>query len=490
VRKRNGAIVAAAAILLLIGSAYYAASLHPGGTSQTTSQSSTLSNSISSSSLLTSSSVVTDATSPESSGSLSTTTGQSGNWTTYHADNARTGYETVSNFTSVSASWTSVALDGDVYAEPLVLGNAVYVATENNSVYALDAQTGAVLWRTNLGTPVPGDALQCGNIDPSGITGTPVIDAPAQTIFVVTFSNLHHFLYGLNIETGVVVSNRSADPPGFVDTAQQERSALSLANGMVYIPYGGLAGDCGPYHGWVVGLAANGTGSMDVYQVPTGREGGIWAPSGAAIDSSGTLYVSDGNGASDTTFDHGDAVISLSPSLSEEGFFAPSNWVQLNQDDTDLGSVGPSIVGPGTLFQIGKAGVGYLLDANQLGGIGGQQFSANVCNGSYGGTAYVQTTLYVPCSNGLFALSIGTGSFNTAWHTNNFDAGPPIVTGGVVWSIDLSSSTLYGFSAATGHQSYSFSLGSVVHFCTPSAGDGRIFVAADDHVLAFLLGAG
>jgi hypothetical protein len=229
---------------------------------------------------------------------------------------------------------------------------------------------------------------------------------------------------------------------------------------------------------------------MDVYQVPTGREGGIWAPSGAAIDSSGTLYISDGNGASETTFDHGDAVISLSPSLSEEGFFAPTNWVQLNQDDTDLGSVGPSIVGPGTLFQIGKEGVGYLLDANQLGGIGGQLFSANVCAGSYGGTAYVHPLLYVPCSNGLFALSIGNGSFSSAWHTNSFDAGPPIVTSGVVWSIDTSSSILYGFSAATGHESYSFPLGSVEHFCTPSAGDGRIFVGAGDRLVAFLLGPG
>ena len=124
-----------------------------------------------------------------------------------------------------------------------------------------------------------------------------------------------------------------------------------------YIPYGGLAGDCGPYHGWVVGLTANGTGEMDVYQVPTQREGGIWAPSGAAIGPTGILYVSDGNGASDATFDHGDSVISLSPSLAEEGFFAPTNWVQLNQDDLDLGSVGPSIVGPGALFQIGKEGV-------------------------------------------------------------------------------------------------------------------------------------
>ena len=110
-----------------------------------------------------------------------------------------------------------------------------------------------------------------------------------------------------------------------------------------------------------------------------------------------------GNGASDTTFDHGDSVIGLSPDLDETGYFAPANWVQLNEDDGDLGSVGPSIVAPDTLFQIGKQGVGYLLNTQDLGGIGGQEFSAPVCNGSYGGTAQAGSLLFVPCTNGLFA---------------------------------------------------------------------------------------
>jgi outer membrane protein assembly factor BamB len=471
--ERRIAVVVAAAIviLLLIGAVYYASSITSGRTSST-STGSTPSSSSTESSITTS------------------TLGPTGNWTTYHLDNARTGFEPVPNFTSVSQAWTSEALDGAIYAEPLVYGNAVLAATENNSVYSLDAGTGAVLWRTNLGPPVPGGELQCGDIDPSGITGTPVIDVPTDTLFVVAFSHLHHFLYGLDTRDGAVVSNRSADPPGFVDEAQQQRSALSLANGIVYIQYGGLYGDCGPYHGWVVGLAANGTGKMDVYQVPTTREGGIWGPSGAAVASSGVLYVATGNGASGTTFDHGDSVISLSPSLSEEGFFAPTNWAQLNLADTDLGSVGPAIVGPDELFQIGKEGVGYLLTADNLGGIGGQLYSTSVCSGSYGGTAYAAPLLYVPCTDGLNALRVTSGSFSTAWTTDSFDAGPPIVTGGVVWSIDIGSSTLYGFSTATGDRIYSFPLSGVVHFCTPSAGDGRVFVGADDHVVAFLLGSG
>jgi outer membrane protein assembly factor BamB len=473
-KRRTKAVAATLVVLLVIGSAYYAVSTYGGGGQTSTSKTST-------------SSVI--SITGQGSSSFSSATNQSGDWLTYHADNARTGYEAVSNFTSVTSAWTSATLDGAVYAEPLVDGNAVLVATENNSVYSLGAQTGTLLWRTNLGPPVQGDQLQCGNISPSGITGTPVIDAATDTIFAVTFSHLHHILYGLDLQTGAVVSNRSAEPPGFIDTTQQERSALTLANGMVYIPYGGLAGDCGQYHGWVVGLAANGTGKMDVYQVPTTREGAVWAPSGAVVDSSGTIYVATGNGASDTTFDHGDSVISLSPSLSETGYFAPTNWAQLNQDDGDLGSVGPAIVGPGTLFQIGKEGVGYLLNATGLGGIGGELFSANVCSESFGGTAYTQPYLFVPCTDGLVELRLGAGSFDTAWRTQSFNAGPPIVTGGVVWTVDTSTGTLYGFSLATGHQVYSFPLGSVVHFCTPASGDGRLFVAGDDEIISFSLGA-
>jgi outer membrane protein assembly factor BamB len=431
-------------------------------------------------------SVAISAAISTSSKSAGTTPGA--DWTTYHGDNARTGYLAVSNFTSVTNDWNSTALDGAVYAEPLVYGGDVLVATENNSVYALDAQKGVVLWRTNLGAPVAGNQLQCGDINPSGITGTPVIDPSTGTLFVVSFSTLHHTLWAINSSTGSKIFQRAADPPGFNDTVQQGRSALSLANGMVYIPYGGLAGDCGQYHGWVVGLAANGTGGMAVYQVPTGNEGAVWAPSGAAVDPSGNLYVSTGNGASDTTFDHGDSVIKLSSTLSEVGYFAPTNWAQLNQDDGDLGSVGPAIVGPNLLFQIGKEGVGYLLDANQLGGVGGQTFSASVCGGSFGGTAFSAPYLFVPCTNGLFELQVANGAFTTSWHISGFNSGPPIVTGGVVWTVDAATATLLGYSVSAGHQVYSFPLGSLVHFCGPAAGDGRVFVATGSGVMSFLLG--
>ena len=410
-------------------------------------------------------------------------------WTTYHADNARTGYLPVSNFTTVTNGWTSPALDGDIYAEPLVFRGDVFVATENNSVYALDGKTGSILWHGNLGLPVEANVLPCGNIGPvTGITGTPVIDPSTGMLYVVSFSAMHHTLSALSTSTGALVFHESAVPPGFNETTQQERTALTLANGMVYVGYGGLAGDCGQYYGWEVGLPASAPGQMVYYQVPVTREGAIWAPSGAAVDPSGNVYVTTGNGASNSTFDHSDSVIKLSPSLSEEGYFAPTNWLQLNQNDGDLGSLAPAIVGPNLLFQIGKPGVGYLLNASQLGGIGGQIFAANVCNETFGGTAYSSPDIFVPCINGLFKLQVANGTFTTALSVGGFNAGPPIVTGGVVWTVDTNTATLYGLSTTTGWQAHTFSLGSVVHFTTPAAGDGQVFVAARNRVMSFVLG--
>jgi len=406
-------------------------------------------------------------------------------WTTYHGGNSRSGFSGISADCAL-AGWRSQALDGDVYAEPLVYNGAVFVATENDSVYALNATTGVVIWRTNVGTPVQGSTLPCGDINPSGITGTPVIDPTTGTLYAVAFeAPAAHYLVGLSVRDGRVILTRPADPSGADPTVEQERGALSLSGGMVYIPDGGLAGDCGQYHGWVVGLRANGSGTQVSYQVPTSREGGIWAPSGAATDSSGDLYVATGNGASESVFDHGDAVIKLSPTLQELGYFAPSNWQQLNQADTDLGSVGPLLVGNGEIFQIGKEGVGYLLDPANLGGIGGELFSGQVCASAFGGAAVAGTTIFVPCTDGLVALGLSSGSFHTLWRSPSFSAGPPIVTGGVVWTLDTSNGTLRGYNANTGAEQFSFNTGGVTRFTTPSTGDGMVYVAAGTEVFSF-----
>lgn len=430
-------------------------------------------------------------------GSSTTSQGSASNsaigedWTTYHGNNARTGYQQVANFTSVTRDWNSTPLDGIVFAEPLVYGGDVFVATEENMVYSLNAQTGSEVWQRSLGAPVNASILPCGDIEPvTGITGTPVIDPSTGILYVVSYSGVTvtHVLSAINVTTGAVLWQRGADPPGSVITAQQERSALSLANGMVYIPYGGLAGDCAQYWGWVVGIPANGTGNMELYKVPTTREGGIWAPSGLAVDSSGNVYAATGNGASITTYDHGDSVIKLSPTLTEEGYFAPTNWSVLNQNDADVGSLGPAIVGPNLLFQIGKEGVGYILNASQLGGIGGQLYSSSICDESFGGTAFSSPLIFVPCINGLVILQLGNANFTQKLLITGLNAGPPTVTDGIVWTIDSNTGLLYGFSTSSGHQDYTFSLGPVEHFTSSAAGDGRLFVAATNVVESFSLG--
>jgi outer membrane protein assembly factor BamB len=365
----------------------------------------------------------------------------------------------------------------------------VFVATENNSVYALDHGTGAIAWKTHLGDPVPRSQLQCGDIDPTGITGTPVIDPATRTIYVVAFEMPgRHFLVALNTGNGSVNFTIPADPAGADPKVEQQRAALTLGNGRVYVPYGGLYGDCGAYHGWVVGANADGSGSLISYQVPTGREGGIWGPSGAVMDVSGDLFVSTGNSASSSTFDYGNAVIELSPTLQQLAYFAPTNWVDLNSGDTDLGSSGPALLGQGLIFQIGKEGVGYLLNESNLGGIGGQIYSAQVCSAVFGGDAAVGSTVFVPCSDGLVSLRVSPSTFNQAWAGPNFPAGPPVVTGNVVWTVDVSSGNLYGLDATSGSKIFSFSTASVTHFTTPAVGPGFIYVAAGSQLFAFQIG--
>ena len=415
-----------------------------------------------------------------------------GRWPTYHGDVTRSGVAAGPSLAGVRHAWTSPQLDGTVYAEPLAIGARVITATENDTVYALDAETGTVAWQRHLGTPVDSATLPCGNIVPtSGITATPVADPAAGLLYVAAFlAPAQHELFALRTSNGAVLWHRPIDPPGMDPRTQQLRSALALANGSVYVAYGGLFGDCGSYHGWVAALAADGSGPLLDYRVPTTNAGGIWAPSGPAVDRDGDLFVATGNSFSADTFDLGDSVIELSPQLKELRFFAPEDWAALNTGDVDLGSVGPALLPGGRVFQIGKGGVGYLLDANDLGGIGGELSSAPVCGGSFGGTAHDGRSIYVPCSDGLVALRVADDgrSFDQVWRSAAFDAGPPIVAGGLVWSIDLSSSALLGFDPAGGSEVVRQQMGEVSHFASPSSAPGCLFVPTYRSITAFCVG--
>jgi outer membrane protein assembly factor BamB len=408
---------------------------------------------------------------------------------TYHADAARSGVAAGPSISGVRQSWVSPELDGDVYAEPLAGDGLVVAATENNSVYALDASTGTVVWKANLGTPVDSSTLPCGNIDPvSGITSTPVIDPSTGTLYVAAFlAPGHHELFALDLGTGRLAWHRPIDPPGMDPLTQQLRSALALADGRVYVAYGGLLGDCGTYHGWVAGVSADGGGDLLDYRVPTGNRGGIWAPSGPAVDGDGNLYVATGNSDSGSDFDQGDSVIKLSPDLGLLDVFAPEDWADLNTGDVDLGSVGPAVLSSGEVFQIGKQGVGYLLDGSHLGGIGGEVFRDDVCDGAFGGTAHTSDGIFVPCTNGLVALTVaGDGrSFSQRWASDTFVAGPPIVAGGLVWTVDLSATALVGFDEGSGDEVVRRGLTDASHFASPSSADGCLYVPTLRTITAF-----
>ncbi|HLH25725.1 MAG TPA: PQQ-binding-like beta-propeller repeat protein [Chloroflexota bacterium] len=413
-----------------------------------------------------------------------------GDWPTYHRDPQRSGVAAGTfALPAGTVQWQSDDLDGAIYAQPLLVGEQVILATESDSVYALDAGNGQVRWRTALGDPVPQSALPCGNIDPVGITSTPVVDAGGGVVYAVAFLQPpHHELVALDLATGALRYRQPIDPPGADPHTQLQRAALALSQGKVYVSYGGRLGDCGAYHGWVVSAQASDGSLADVYQVPTQREGAIWATGGPSLDGSGNLYVATGNGSSDTEFDFGNAVIRLGPDLQAQDWFAPSDWATLNRRDLDLGSTGPALLDNGLVFQIGKSGTGYLLRADALGHVGGQLFAGPVCNGAYGETAHQGTTIYVPCRNGLHAVHVGEASFAAAWQGPAFNAGPPIVVGDTVWTVDEGTGALYALAADDGTIQQQVpppsGAGPLPHFIAPAAAAGRLVVARGRSALA------
>jgi len=429
-----------------------------------------------------------------------TTPTSSGAWLTYGGSFSRTSLDSVDPATdhTPTAAWTSPALDGPVYGEPLISGGQVFVGTENNTVYALSAATGALDWSDHLGAPVPAGMLPCGDITPDvGITSTMVIDPTSGTLFVsaetLSGSSATHIVVALDIATHRVLWSRDVDQPGWTAVAQLQRIGLALSAGHVIIGFGGNFGDCGAYHGWVVGVPESGVGPLLTYEVPTAREGAIWAPAGATVDASGDIFVVTGNGSAEAgqPFDYGNAVIELSPTLTERQFFAPTNWAQDNADDGDLGSTAAILLGESRLFIVGKQQTAYLLDATKLGGIGGQLASIDLCN-SRGGNAYQAPDAYVVCTgNGTIdQVRVGPGSTMTrgwTWTSPTGQAGSPTISGGVLWTIDIGASVLYGVGLSTGTTLYRVPLttGTPQHFAATSAAAGMLVVAGASRVEAF-----
>ena len=328
-------------------------------------------------------------------------------------DNARTGanlQETILTPANVNSTnfgkLFTFHTDGEIYAQPLYVSNlaiaggthnVVFVASMLNTVYAIDADTGAELWSQNFGSPIiPEDVESLQNISFAtglGILTTPVIDPSTNIMYFVSgsqpASGAYQYAFNLNaieIATGLPVSGSPVNITATYSTAdlttplvfsaqmQNPRPGLALANGNVYIAFASH-NDMTPYNGWVLAYSTSTLAQTAVYSdTTTGTQGGIWNSGQApTIDAAGNLYISTGNGSFGATANKleqtGNSFIKLSPTLQLLDYFTPYNSAVMNSGDMDLGSTGLLLI-PNTSYVLGgsKQGVLYLADATAMGG--------------------------------------------------------------------------------------------------------------------------
>jgi hypothetical protein len=388
-----------------------------------------------------------------------------------------------------------------VYGQPLLIGGLVVVATENDTVYALNGATGAVAWRTHVGTPVTQGALHgCGDIFPLGITGTPAYDQSDGLVYAVAeTTGYRHVLFGLSATSGAIKVERDIPTPDGQDAWDQQRPALTITGGRVYVMLGGLAGDCGPYKGSIVGVPVSGSGPVISYVTPTPREGAFWGPGGTVVGPASptkpepTLYGANGNGAAEQgdPYDYSDSVTHLTLGLRRIGFFAPSTWALDNAEDQDLGSTQPTLASGGSVFAVGKRGVGYLMRLGALGSIGGQVAQADICP-AYGTAAVSGATVYEPCTNaGLTAVAVSaaTREIKVLWRGPADAHGSAAIGGGAIWVPDSRDGILYALNPATGAVLQSVGIGDTMpRFSSVSLGGARAYVGTS-HGVAALSGA-
>jgi hypothetical protein len=338
---------------------------------------------------------------------------------TYHNDNFRTGAntnETILTPANVSSNifkrLFTRSVDGYVYAQPLVAAgvnlprfgprNVVYVATEHDSVYAFDADTGHSYWHAKL-LPKGGKTVDsvkdanCTDLIPEiGVTSTPVIDPSTSTIYVVekgkTNTVFYQRLHALDLATGAekfggpvgLTASTSGTGDGnnggtvtYNPLQQNQRSALLLANGVVYIASAAHC-DNDPYHGWILAYNATNLSQVAAFNTtPNSGRGGVWMSGcGPSADTNGNIYVSTGNGGFDANTsgsDYGDSTLELTSGLTVSDYFTPFDQANLDATDGDHGAGGvlllPDQPGahPHLAIQGGKEGSIYVLNRDNMG---------------------------------------------------------------------------------------------------------------------------
>ncbi|MBO0846877.1 MAG: PQQ-binding-like beta-propeller repeat protein [Nocardioides sp.] len=378
---------------------------------------------------------------------------------------------------------------GQVYGEPLVVGGTLIAATESNRVFGLNARTGRIRWKTALGRPQPSSGLPCGNIDPLGITGTPAYDAATGSVFVVAETvGGHHTLWALNAATGHRRWHRSLDVlPTRNRKAEQQRAALLVTHGRVLVSFGGLAGDCDNYVGYLTSTSVRGHGRTHRYAVPTAREGGMWATPGPVLGRNGHVYVSSGNGAATSgRWDKSDSVTELTARrLHRRSVFAPSTWRDDNAHDLDLGSMSPAMLPAAHRIVIaGKRGTVYLL-REHFRGVGSNIRKRAGCH-AFGGSAVIRRTVLMPClgENQVRALHVGPARLHWAWSAGNV-FGSPVIARSRVYVADRNSGDLVVLRLRNGHLVQRIHAGSLTHFPSEVVSGGFVFVPTLHGVTAF-----
>jgi hypothetical protein len=439
-------------------------------------------------------------------------------------------------------------IQGPTLAQPLYFENGpagkdvIIAVTEQNQVYALDSANGSVVWQKQVGTPVGAGNLPCGNIMPVlGITGTPVIDAPSRTLFFDAMttpdggSTKKRLIFALSLDDGStragwpvdVSAVAKAGAVSFDSSVQSQRAALALVGGTVYVGYGGHWGDCGNYHGWVVGVPITNPSGVKAFATAA-RGAGIWGPGGIASDGT-SLFVSTGNSmGTNGTWGQGEAILRLSAGPTFSGqtadYFAPSNWKPLDDMDMDLGGSGPVLVDvPGAnpshlVVALGKNGVAYLINRANLGGIGTGNGTTGeaVASMKIASNQIIQAAAAYTTSQGTYVAFNGVGmcagggfndlsaikisattppAISMGWCSAQGGFGSPIATTtdgrseAVVWSIG--GGHLIAFDGDTGAKlmpagsNANDGMSEVANRQTPIVAKGRIFVAANNNVYAF-----
>src|SRR6185312_7001238 len=479
------------------------------------------------------------------------------NVTTYQYDLARTGAntnETILNKSNVNANtfglYYSLPVDGMIYGQPLYAANVnipgkgthnvVYVATENDSVYAFDADSGGeALWQdtfTNSGAvTVSASEVSCSQIQPSiGITSTPVIDLSRGAIYVVAMTreggNYVQRLHALDLSTGAEKTGSpveiQATYPGtgeggstvvFNPRNYKQRPGLLLLNGVVYTSWSSHC-DIGTYHGWLIGYDAGTLQQVSVYNnTPDGNMGSFWNGGAApAADANGNIFIVSANGDFDGNQNLGESYIKLSSSggLGMADYFTPFNYAALNAADQNTGSAGVTLIGdeagsaahPHLMTSAGKEGRIYLIDRDNMGKLNNgsdSQIPQSVPGGMpglFGNPAYFNHSIYF-CGSGahLDAYSISNAQMSTAPVSQSFQkygypgCVPTISangkSNGIVWSLepfvglhayDADDLTRELYNSGTDDAP-----GATVKYSAPTVANGKVFAGRDSSLLVY-----